>query len=259
MRKGTVRLDPEAIRRLRESRGWTQEQLAGAAKVYKPEMGRTVPIAKKTVENIEAGRPTTLPVAKAVADALGVPLAAIIRRAKPAHPERNGLAGPGPAKVEPPGPPSGAGGVPFSAEVEAALGHARTIVESWNHGFLGVPHLLVGLAMIESGVLRTFLDEHAIAIDEWSECIRGTVGYGGPDNGQGPVAAEPTEAVQEIFAAADRSRRLGGAADVDERSVVLELIRIRSDYLDGLGQKLGLSVEGLRSRVKPKCTPLSEA
>jgi transcriptional regulator with XRE-family HTH domain len=61
MPDNTVQADGQVLKRLRTEKGWSQEELAGQAIV-----------SKKTVENIEAGKPTYAGTLAKLAKPLGV-------------------------------------------------------------------------------------------------------------------------------------------------------------------------------------------
>lgn len=67
MREGTIQPNGTIVKRLRQERGWSQDDLAGKAGY-----------SKRTIENIEAGKPVYTRTLSVVAEALGLPLKDLI-------------------------------------------------------------------------------------------------------------------------------------------------------------------------------------
>lgn len=143
--------------------------------------------------------------------------------------------------------------VALTSEVAFAFGSAMAAAQEWESGFLGIPHLLAGLADIDHGLLRSFLSAHSVAPEAWKASLRASVRQM-PAHPQAEPIPVPTEGLTEVLKYAQQSVT-PVMPELTERLVLRSIFSVRPAYLDQLGRRLGIPLAELQEQVALKATP----
>jgi hypothetical protein len=146
----------------------------------------------------------------------------------------------------------------LTSELLNAVNSAVETARDWGSGFVGVPHLLVGLASIPDGLLSRFLQKHSIPPQTWKESLRKTIKQLPIEARLSDTSLEPTEGLTHVFASA-REFVIPVMPELTERVVLRSIFSVRTEYIERIARTIGIPLVDLGNDLAPRVTPFADS